>query len=126
MKKQMVFAVVAMAVLVIAAGSAYAYEYVNGAWVEGNPVVCPNYAGQAQTIWACPKSTPAQMGAGPGTCPAQANTCPSCSMMTIYPGPCNQIANASQCGAFCSAGNQPVGWPYGWCSDYWLRPNSNY
>ncbi len=29
------------------------------------------------------------------------------------------------CGAFCEAGQVPVGWPYGWTDEYWLRPDSN-
>lgn len=31
-----------------------------------------------------------------------------------------------QCGTFCSAGQIPVGWPYGWDAPYWLRPDSNF
>lgn len=29
------------------------------------------------------------------------------------------------CGAYCQAGQVPAGWPYGWTSQYWLRPDSN-
>ena len=31
-----------------------------------------------------------------------------------------------KCGAFCAAGQIPVGWPYGWNAEYWLRPNTNF
>lgn len=31
-----------------------------------------------------------------------------------------------KCGAFCAGGQTPVGWPWGWGAQYWLRPNSNF
>lgn len=32
----------------------------------------------------------------------------------------------AKCGTFCASGQIPVGWPYGWNDEYWLRPNSNF
>lgn len=48
---------------------------------------------------------------------AQQPTCP--------PVDCCRIAPQT-CGAFCQAGQLSPGWPYNWCSEYWVRPNTNY
>jgi len=66
-------------------------------------------------------SQPAATGAGPSTCcpPRTVNVCPT-------PGSSCDVAPAGTCGAFCAAGQVSPGWPYNWCDEYWLRPNSNY
>ncbi len=92
------------------AGAAYAgqsdYNYYNGAY--------SSYQGYAP----CAQSCPSCVGAGP-TCPW-----PN-SPMTPAPDLCN-VTPTGTCGAFCAGGQQPPGWPYNWCSQYWLRPNSNF
>lgn len=67
-----------------------------------------------QGCQTCPAST----GAGPNC------VCPSCTCAPA-PDPC-AVTPKGQCGAFCAAGQQAPGWPYNWCSEYWLRPNSNF
>ena len=37
-----------------------------------------------------------------------------------------QVDPWAKCGAFCHGGQIAPGWPYGWNSEYWLRPNSNF
>lgn len=42
-------------------------------------------------------------------------------------GPCVAPVDPwDKCGAFCYGGQLAPGWPYGWNSEYWLRPNSNF
>lgn len=67
-------------------------------------------------------SQPATTGAGPTTCspaqtatPAQRGAGASCD-----------VTPRGSCGAFCAAGQASPGWPYNWCDEYWLRPDSNY
>jgi len=31
-----------------------------------------------------------------------------------------------RCGTFCAADQTAPAWPYGYCDDYWLRPDTNY
>jgi len=66
---------------------------------------------------AASQSCPACVGAGPGYGTQPVATCPGAGNI------CN--VNPLQCGAFCAAGQQAPGWPYNWCSEYWLRPDSN-
>ena len=68
------------------------------------------------------------------TCPAPAwDRTPICVQETTPAcAPCGagpkiiQVDPWDECGAFCAAGNIPVGWPYGWTAEYWLRPDSNF
>ena len=65
-----------------------------------------------------PGSMPASTGAGPTTrCPAGV-PCPTNDLCNVVP--------EGTCGTFCEAGQASPGWPYNWCSEYWLRPNSNF
>ncbi|MCE5322071.1 hypothetical protein LLG46_02010 [bacterium] len=48
------------------------------------------------------------------------NTCPYTAPTIVRVDPW------ARCGAFCSAGQIPVGWPYGWNASYWLQPSSNF
>jgi hypothetical protein len=86
----------------------------NGSCAQG---ACPNGQGCNWVIMYNPNQT---SGAGPGCGQMQGTP------IMICPGPCCPAANASVCGTFCAAGQTPPGWPYGWCDQYWLRPNSNY
>lgn len=65
--------------------------------------------------------TPTTMeGRGPGPYAVQ-------QQYTLTPIPeecCNVAPHA--CGAFCEAGQVSPGWPYDWCDQYWLRPDSNF
>ncbi|MGI6295448.1 MAG: hypothetical protein ACOX3G_05115 [Armatimonadota bacterium] len=63
----------------------------------------------------CTPAQPASTAAGPVVCPVVAKSTVDCC----------EVAPSS-CGAFCQAGQQSPGWPYNWCSQYWLRPNTNY
>lgn len=96
-------------VLAFVAGAAYAdynsnaeYNY-NYGYSPAQPQVCQ----------------PARAGAGPATCP------PTCVTACPTADPCNVVPQGT-CGAFCAAGQNAPGWPYNWCSEYWLRPNSNF
>lgn len=63
------------------------------------------------------------------TCPAPAFDRSPIPVQTGQPGTGPSYAMVdpwSICGTFCEAGQIPVGWPYGWQSDYWLRPNTNF
>lgn len=78
-----------------------------------------------------PQYVPSATGAGPCTvCPAPVSkpACPGCGpVVTGYPASdCCNVAPMGECGAFCTAGQTAPGWPYNWCSEYWLRPNSNF
>jgi hypothetical protein len=98
----------------------------------GQPTVhCPSITPQG---CPCPDSRPCPYMGTNGvcrTCPAPAwDRCP----IVVYPYP-TIGAGPSQpalvdpwtnCGAFCAASQIPAGWPYGWNSQYWLRPDSNY
>lgn len=64
-------------------------------------------------------SQPAYAGAGPCT------FCPTTNQITT-PVDCCTIVPTGTCGAFCAGGQNAPGWPYNWCSEYWLRPNSNF
>jgi hypothetical protein len=106
MKSTYLLALAMLAVLVFA-GAAYAdqndYNY--------------GYSNNHQTNQNC-QTCPAATGAGPSC--AWPN-CPN----TPSPNVCN-VTPTGQCGAFCAAGQQAPGWPYNWCSEYWLRPDSNF
>lgn len=45
--------------------------------------------------------------------------------LTPIPEACCEVAPPT-CGAFCEAGQVTPGWPYNWCDEYWLRPDSNF
>lgn len=66
-----------------------------------------------------PSQPAVQPGCGPATCVPAETTC------TVW-NTCNPDTAVNICGAFCDAGQQPAGWPYGWCDEYWLRPDSNF
>jgi len=60
-------------------------------------------------------------GFGPGPncytyAPCPAMQCPACPIYGT--GPCE--LSPYSCGAFCEAGQLPVGWQYNWCDEYWL------
>ena len=66
-----------------------------------------------------------------GSCPAGGyDRTPICQYETGSPY-CGQVGRGvaidpwQRCGAFCAAGQIPVGWPYNWGDEYWLRPDSN-
>ena len=108
MKSTYMLALAMLAVLVFAGGAYadrgdYDYSSVPGFGYPGN-----TYYGQ-----------PVPSGAGAGPSCVWPN-CPS----TPAPNSCN-VTPTGQCGAFCAGGQQAPGWPYNWCSEYWLRPNSN-
>ena len=84
----------------------------------------------------CPAVTPPVV-----TCPScPSAACPSCPAggydRTPVPaqiaGPCGAgpacgfVNPWVGCGAFCTSGQLAAGWPYGWNSQYWLRPDSNF
>jgi hypothetical protein len=83
----------------LAAAGAYADNY--------NQDQMQTYQGNGN-ITCCPQN----MVCSPGGCGAG----PSWDCCNVPP---------TTCGAFCAAGQAPVGWPYNWCDDYWLRPDSN-
>lgn len=68
----------------------------------------------------CPQvSKPAATAQGPcDTCGAIVTGTPASD--------CCNVAPMGTCGAFCAAGQAAPGWPYNWCDEYWVRPNSNY
>jgi hypothetical protein len=104
MKSTYLLALAMLAVFVFAGGIAYADQY------DYNY----NYGYQAPRM-----TQPAATGAGPSTCcPAAVNQCPAVDCCTVTP--------TGTCGAFCASGQNAPGWPYNWCSEYWLRPNSNF
>ena len=108
MKTLYLFAFAALLTLVVSAAGVCAYN-------------C-NTCQPAMTVTtpACPTtmSCPAPCGAGP-QCWVQPTT------DQYVPEACCGVAPPS-CGTFCAAGQTPAGWPYNWCSEYWLRPDSNY
>jgi hypothetical protein len=57
--------------------------------------------------------------------PASIPQQPTCPTLRCPPVDCCEIAPQT-CGAFCQAGQLSPGWPYNWCSEYWVRPNTNY
>lgn len=112
--------VLAVLALIFAAGAAHSQSM-------------PDYYTNYSTNISPPQYVPSGAGAGPCvTCPA-AQTCPSvpacpgCGPVIVgYPASdCCNVAPV-QCGAFCAAGQTAPGWPYNFCSEYWLRPDSNY
>ena len=91
--------------------------------------------------------TPAVLYADSNCCPSTTSNCKSASCPTpaydrtpicvidTSPSCCGpmgagpqviQVDPWAKCGAFCSGGQLSPGWPYGWNSEYWLRPNSNF
>lgn len=115
MNKRIGIAMIVAGLLVVVAGSAFAATWVDGAYIA-EPYVPPTVTltDEGQTVIACPATTE-------GRGPADSVTC---YPMRVYPT-CDPVEQAKRCGAFCSAGQQPAGWPYGWCDEYWLRPNTN-
>ena len=106
MKTSYTAAAVAIALLAIPAGLCAAETYSYG---QGENAVCtscpapaydrtPIYVQEANDLYT------------PPTCPPRFS----------------KVDPWVKCGAFCAAGQLPVGWPYGWNAEYWLRPNSNY
>jgi hypothetical protein len=119
--KTMYLPALAVLVLIFAAGAAYAQPM-------------PQYYYNYNTNISPPQYVPSGVGAGAcGSC--QAQTCPTLStpactgcgpIVTGYPASdCCNVAPA-RCGAFCTSGQTSPGWPYNFCSEYWLRPDSNY
>ncbi len=115
MNCQIGIAVVVFGLFVLGAGNAFSTTWVDGAYIV-EPCVSPKVTlmDEGRTVLACPATNE-------GRGPADSATC---YPMTLYPT-CNPVEQAKQCGTFCSAGQQLAGWPYGWCDEYWLRPNSN-
>ena len=54
----------------------------------------------------------------------QTSQLPNCQCPTLET--ITETPEWQRCGTFCEAGQTPPGWPYGWCDEYWLRPDSNY
>ena len=75
-----------------------------------------------------PQYVPSGYGAGPCATCAAVPACKGCGpVITGSPASdCCNVAPMGTCGAFCAAGQAAPGWPYNWCSEYWLRPNSNF
>ena len=97
-----------LVILALAAGFAYA-------GVDQNAQYNYDYGYTRQMP---PGSMPASTGVGPTMrCPAGV-PCPSNDLCNVVP--------QGTCGAFCEAGQAAPGWPYNWCSAYWLRPNTNF
>lgn len=91
----------------------YAYQTSPNTSSQYCTSACPNAQG---CKWVTIYSAPDQgIGAGPAGTPVM-----------VCPAPCCPADEALTCGAFCAAGQVSPGWPYGWCDEYWLRPNSNY
>lgn len=111
MRRQGILAAMALALLFAAGTSVSAdqFIYLDGAWVNATKEICPRVT-QAPMAGA---------GPAPMTCLPVQTTCTPCDS-------CNPQTAYKICGTFCTAGQQPAGWPYGWCGDYWLRPDSNF
>jgi|GEM_PF-1333729 len=112
MKTTYMLALATLAVLALV-GAAYA-DYGDYNYGYNNYSSAPGFASATSCCPSCAAGT----GAGPAC--AWPN-----SPATPRPDLCNVVPTGT-CGAFCSGGQQAPGWPYNWCSEYWLRPNSNY
>ena len=102
MKTLYLFALASLAILVAASVSAYADDYYYG---SGNTEISQY---DTTRIEGCGSYVVQQQ-----------------LTLTPIPEACCEIAPAS-CGAFCEAGQVTPGWPYNWCDEYWLRPDSNF
>lgn len=85
------------------------FAAVPGMAVDTTTGCCPN---------VCDTGGECQGGAWQ-TSPLPNGCCPTLETIT-------QTPEWERCGTFCQAGQTPPGWPYGWCDEYWLRPDSNY
>ncbi len=104
MNRQALIVVSALALLALAGAGAFADTAPVNQYGAGITQPCP---------------PPELLGRGPGTCVPAQTTC------TIW-DTCNPDTAINICGTFCDAGQKPAGWPYGWCDQYWLRPDSNF
>lgn len=105
MKKIYTIATLAIAILIVAALAGYAYD------TQQQTQTCQTVISTNQQT-CCPAAQTNTSCQNPGNCQ--------------YPytgaGPCE----LNKCGTFCSAGQAAPGWPYGFKSEYWLRPDSNF
>ncbi|MCE5197795.1 MAG: hypothetical protein ABFD54_18380 [Armatimonadota bacterium] len=95
---------VAILVMLLAAGSAFAADNQCYTQPSGERMCTPCPAPAWDRTPVCEVQTPS------GICP------PGVPRVDPWVG----------CGAFCQASQLSPGWPYGWQSEYWLRPNSNF
>jgi len=108
MKRYGFLALAALALFAFAATGAYAADQ-----------CCPATQGCKWVIMYQPYNPGQTAGAGPGGA-TQTGT-----PVLVCPAPCCPADNERYCGAFCAAGQTPPGWQFGWCDEYWLRPDSN-
>jgi hypothetical protein len=94
-----------------------------------------------QPVVQCPRMTQTCPAAKPCANPGANGVCRKCAApawdrcpVVVYPYPTMGAGPAqpalvdpwANCGAFCAAGQIPSGWPGGWNSQYWMRPDSNF
>jgi len=115
MKRYGLTALAALALIVVGAAGVYADQTCTSDQYCTSTSCCPSMAGCKWVIMYNPATT---SGAGPG---GNAQGTP----VLVCPAPCCPADNARSCGAFCTSGQVAPGWQYGWCDEYWLRPDSN-